>query len=220
MKALSPVANGIVSACALTALGLLLGRGVGQVARPSEREATPPRVQNWDALVDGGRSVGPPDARAVLVTFSDFQCPFCAALASTLATLRREQPHLVRMVYRHFPLTTIHPHAATAALAAECAADQGRFAEFHDLLYERQPEIGTIRWTDVAADAGVADTAAFNTCTGEQRHASRIRADVELGKLEGVDGTPTIFLNGARVPNGLSPDALVDLITKAARGTK
>jgi protein-disulfide isomerase len=218
VKILSPITNGIVSACALTGLGLVLGRAVGAGgARAPAEEPELERVENWDALATGGTEVGPAGAPAVLVTFSDFQCPFCAQLAGMLAGLRRQRPGLVRMVYRHFPLESIHPHAQDAALASECAAEQSRFEAFHDLLYERQKEIGTLAWSGLAQTAAVGDTTAFWRCMEEDRYARRISADVALGESANVSATPTVFLNGMRVRAGLSPGRIRELIVEAAR---
>lgn len=214
---LGPVANGIVSACALTGLGVLLGRGIEPRASTPAAEADLTPAREWRRIAEGGTAIGPAGASAVLVTFSDFQCPFCARLAVAVAALRREHPDRFRMVYRHFPLRSIHPHAWTAALASECAAAQGRFEAFHDELFARQDEIGELRWTDLAADAEVPDTAAFARCVAHELPAARIRADVALGDALGVTGTPTVFLNGSRVRVGLSPERLAQLVAEAAR---
>jgi protein-disulfide isomerase len=214
---LSPITNGIVSACALTGLGLLLGRALsagGARAKAEEPELRP--VERWEALAAGGTAVGPANAPAVLVTFSDFQCPFCAQLAGMLARLRQQRPELVRMVYRHFPLESIHPHAQAAALASECAAEQGRFEAFHDELYARQKEIGTVAWSDFAVGAAVADTSAFRLCMEADRFRDRISGDSTLGEQMEVVGTPTLFLNGMRVRPGLSPKRLRELIEETA----
>ncbi len=215
MRALSPIANGVVSACALTGLGLLLGRAFTPASARAEPELEP--AENWQALVTGGTTVGPSTAPAVLVTFSDFQCPFCALLARAVAELRADQPDRLRMVYRHFPLERIHPHAYAAALASECAREQGRFEALHDLLYARQKEIGTVPWGNLAVAAAVNDTARFRACMDQDRYRDRIRADVALAEVSDVQGTPTIFLNGKRVRAGLSPERLLRLIEDAAR---
>jgi protein-disulfide isomerase len=214
---LGPVTNGIVSACALTGLGILLGRGIEPraPAPPVEPELTP--VPEWPRIAEGGTAVGPAGAAALLVTFSDFQCPFCARLAGSLAALRRQYPDRFRMVYRHFPLRTIHPHAWAAALASECAAAQDRFERFHDELYARQDDIGVLRWTDFAASASVPDTAAFASCMARELPADRIRADIALGETLGVNGTPAVFLNGSRVRVGRSPERVAELVADAAR---
>lgn len=216
---LGPVTNGIVSACALAGLGILLGRGIEPRAAPTaaepEPELTP--VREWPRIAEGGTAIGAAGAPVVLVTFSDFQCPFCARLAESVATLRREQPDRLRMVYRHFPLRSIHPHAWAAALASECAAEQGRFEQYHDELFARQDEIGARRWMDLAVSAGVPDTVAFSSCMARELPAARIRADVALGDALGVTGTPTVFLNGSRVRAGVSPERLARLVAEAAR---
>lgn len=214
MKAvLHPITNGIVSVCALTGLGLLLGQGLTRRAVVQPLEVA---VAEWPSLIRDGLASGPVDAPAVLVTFSDFQCPFCAQLASVLAELRTEQPGLVRMVYRHLPLTTIHPHARDAALAAECAAEQGRFEAFHDELYRRQPEIGSVAWQVFAAAAGVPDPVGFQACVNDARYAASVDRDVTLAEGLDVTGTPTVFLNGVQLREGLSRGTLRRRIEDAA----
>ena len=214
---LPPFASGIVSACALTGLGILLGRGLEPRGTGTELEPELEPVAAWSRIAEGGTAVGPAGAAAVLVTFSDFQCPFCARLAATVASLRREYPLEFRMVYRHYPLETIHPHARTAALAAECAAEQHGFQAFHDSLFAVQERIGEVAWAEVAAGAGVPDTAAFSKCVAEARYAARVEADVALGDALGVTGTPTVFLNGSRVRAGLSPARLEQLVAEIVR---
>lgn len=211
---LHPVTNAVVSVAALTGLGLLLGQGLTRRATVVEHD---PPVAEWPALVREGLSIGPADAPAVLVTFSDFQCPFCAQLAAVLAELRDEAPGRVRLIYRHLPLTTIHPHARDAALAAECAAEQGRFAAFHDELYRRQPEIGGVAWQAFAAAAEVQDLTAFRTCFADARYAANVDRDVALAESLDITGTPTVFLNGVQLREGLSRTALRRRIEEAGR---
>ena len=85
-----------------------------------------------------GSSVGPKDAKITLVEFSDFQCPFCARAYPTINQLMKDYDGKVQLVFKHFPLISIHPRAQKAAEAAECAKDQGKFWEFHDALFETQ----------------------------------------------------------------------------------
>ena len=110
-------------------------------------DLTPREISGWDALRSTGRlREGRAEASVTLVEFSDFQCPFCAQFRLTLNKVVAKYSDRVTLVYRHFPLDEIHPYARTAALAAECAADQRRFAEFRDLLFKEQTLIGSI-WT-------------------------------------------------------------------------
>ncbi|GAA3652483.1 Na+/H+ antiporter NhaA [Nonomuraea antimicrobica] len=138
---------------------------------------------------------GPADARVTIVEYGDFECPYCGRLHPILEELRRANPD-VRLVFRHFPLRTLHPRAASAAIVSEAAADHGRFCEMHDILYDNQrflthedlehyaAELGIAPWPDVA------------------RHVARIAVDEESGRDSGVRGTPTLFLNGHRYEGG------------------
>lgn len=213
----SAVTNGVVSACALTALGLLLGRALQPRVAADTRfdmETEASEIANWAELTSGGTRIGPKDAPSILVTFSDFQCPYCARLAGMLARLRVAHGDRLQVLYRHFPLGEIHPHAYAAALASECAAEQGRFEPLHDLLYARQAEIGTTSWARFAADAGIADTVALNACMAANRHRDRILADARLGESLGVDGTPTVFLDGAKLNGGVTEARLARLLSE------
>ncbi|MFC1649464.1 DsbA family protein [Patescibacteria group bacterium] len=83
---------------------------------------------------------GSPEAKVILVEYSDFQCPACGAYAAVLSRLSEEIPEDLLIIYRHFPLSNIHTNARAAAIASEAAAQQGKFWEYHDLLFTNQPE--------------------------------------------------------------------------------
>lgn len=124
-------------------------------ARGGSPTADEPReINGWRDLTSAGIWLGSRDAPVVIVEFADFQCPFCAVAARSLRELRSRVDE-VAILYRHFPLDAIHPHATDAAIAAECAAAQGMFEAYHDLLFAEQRAIGSIEWTDFGERAGV-----------------------------------------------------------------
>jgi protein-disulfide isomerase len=125
-------------------------------------------------------------------------------MKSTLA----DYPRDVKIMYRHLPLETIHPHARTAAMAAECAGAQGRFPAYHDLLYSHQDSIGTISWTDLAVRAGVASSREFEECLAQERFAGEVERDVLLAKELNVTSTPT-FIIGDEAYTGVPPAAWI-----------
>ena len=150
-----------------------------------------------------GPSRGPEDAPITLVEFSDYQCPYCKAAEKVVAEVLERYPSQVRLEYRHFPLDSIHPHARRAAEAAMCAADQGKFWEFHRVLFEESPKLEPEKLGAYAQRVGL-DRAAFDACLAEQRHAATVEADIEAGRAAGVAGTPAFYVNGRPVTAGRS----------------
>lgn len=156
---------------------------------------------------------GPRDAAVTIVMYGDVECPYCGRVEPVLRDLltRRED---VRVVFRHFPLVDVHPHAYSAALALEAAAEAGRFWELHDLLFADQEHLGRHRLVASAAQLGLdADTLLR---PASERYDLRVRDDFDSGVASGVEGTPGLFVNGFRLQGGPSParlEAAVDLQT-------
>ncbi len=155
----------------------------------------------YDVDAAGRPFLGPASAPVTLVVFSDFQCPYCKNYSTTLKELPKKYGKSVRLVFRQFPLASIHPFAQKAAEASLCAAEQGRFWEMHDLLFQDSKSLEN---SDLKAKAGKLGlkTAAFNACLDESRTSGRIREDMRAGAGAGVDGTPALFING-RFLNGV-----------------
>ena len=112
-------------------------------------------------------------------------------------SLRAKYPQDVAVLFRHFPLP-MHPYARPAALAAVCAAAQGRFETFYDALYNLQDSLGHMPWLRYAVRAGVPDTAAFATCVADSAGVARLTDDQAAGNKLQVEGTPTVLVNGRR----------------------
>ena len=148
---------------------------------------------------------GPTTARVTIVEFSDFECPYCGGLYPTLKQVEKNYPDTVRIVYRQFPLTNIHPHAQKAAEASLCANEQKKFWEFHDSMFSNQSELSVADLKQRAVDMKL-DTQAFNQCLDSGRHAAAIQADIQEGARNGVTGTPALFING-RLLTGNQPYA-------------
>ena len=152
-------------------------------------------VENWRELADAGNRMGPADAPVVIVEFSDFQCPYCKQAADLLAGVRERYPGQVAVVYRHLPLQG-HRYADRAALASECAAEQGAFEAYHDALFARTDSIGVTGWDRYAERAAVRDTARFRECVDSQRLFPRVEADLRVARRLGFNGTPAFIVNG------------------------
>lgn len=165
-------------------------------------------IDDWESLAGTGRLLGPDDATLRVVEFSDFQCPFCAQVRPELKKLRQTYPDELAIVYRHLPLQSIHPHAFEAALAAECAAAQGHFEEYHNALFEQQDSIGARSWERYAEDAKVPDLLLFNRCVAERRFEDRVRQDLKDADRVGVESTPT-FISDGKMSSGVHAVKLV-----------
>ncbi|MFI6518278.1 Na+/H+ antiporter NhaA [Spirillospora sp. NPDC050679] len=133
---------------------------------------------------------GPADAPVTLVEYGDYECPYCGQAEEVVHELRARYGDRLRVVFRHFPLREIHPHALPAALVAEDAADAGRFWEMHELLFANQLALTD---ADLARYAGELGVRPWGDVPG---HMARIDAALDGGERAGVSGTPTFFVNG------------------------
>jgi Na+/H+ antiporter NhaA len=161
---------------------------------------------------------GPEDAPVTIVEYADFECPYCGRAEPAIREVLADFGDDVRYVFRHLPLNDVHPHAQTAAEAAEAAAKQGRFWEMHDVLMEHQ---GALRGPDLiryAEEVGL-DVERFRRDVREHAHAGRIARDVESAELSGVSGTPTFFVNGQRHRGAYDVEGLTNAV-KLARARR
>jgi protein-disulfide isomerase len=154
---------------------------------------------------------GPADAWVTMIEFADFECPFCGEEEPVVEALLDAYPEDLRLVFKNFPLTAIHPNAQAAALAAECAGAQGDFWPMHDLLFANQSALDGQSLLTYAQSAGV-DTSSWQACLSTQPPVDAIGADVSLGTSVGVAGTPTFFVNGEVVVGAVPQSALQDVI--------
>ena len=162
---------------------------------------------------------GPAQAPVTLVEYGDYECPYCGQAYIVMEELEDVFGNLLRVVFRHFPLTNVHPHAQHAAEAAEAAGAQDSFWEMHDYLFEHQEALEDEDLIGYADDLGL-DMARFGRDLAEHRFAARIREDVLSGIRSGVNGTPTFFINGVRHDGLYDFDSLAAAITEAAEATR
>lgn len=135
---------------------------------------------------------GNKDAAITLIEYSDFECPFCGQFHTTVQQVIQDYPNDVKIVYRHFPLS-FHPEAEPAALAAECAGEQGKFWEFHDELFENQSQLGSAFYTQTASKLGL-NAGKFQDCVSSGKYLTKIQTQAQEGGAAGVTGTPGSFL--------------------------
>ena len=160
-----------------------------------------PRRSVEVAATDPSR--GNASAAITIIEFSDFQCPYCQRVSPTLKRVQEKYGDRVRVVWKDFPLTEIHPQAFKAAEAAHCAGDQGRFWDFHDTLFANQRALEIADLKRYASDLSL-DTAVFAACLDTSKYAERVRTGVAAGNRLGVTSTPTVYVNG-RVLAGAYP---------------
>jgi protein-disulfide isomerase len=149
-----------------------------------------------------GAAKGPANAPIEIIEFSDFQCPFCQRANPTVEQVLKTYGDRIHFVYRHFPLNN-HPNARPAAEASQCAAEQGKFWEYHDTLFANPSKLSDADLKQHAAGLGL-DTGKFNACVDTHKYKAQVDADMEAGEEAGVNGTPAFFVNG-RMLSGAQP---------------
>ncbi|MFG6196740.1 Na+/H+ antiporter NhaA [Nonomuraea sp. JJY05] len=206
----SPVhAQAKIGILAGSLLSALLGWVIFRLAWDRGGVCAPPEAEPPEELPDrltvpvgpADHVRGPEDAKITIVEYGDFECPYCGRLHPVLEEIRRKNPD-VRMVFRHYPIRTLHPRAASAAIVSEAAADQGRFWEMHDILYDNQRFLTDADLEHYAAELGV------DPWSDVPGHAARIALHEESGRDSGVRGTPTLFLNGVRYQGSLDKGSI------------
>lgn len=227
-RRLKPVTDGQVAAFFQENQAQMQGRGFGEMAPTIRRYLDEQqRATAYSDLVAELRKAGPPvrvvldaprydvavaaddaalgDAKApvTLVEFSDFQCPFCQRVMPTLKRIKETYGDRVRIVWKDFPLTAIHPQAFKAAEAGQCAREQGKFWEYHDRLFANQQALEPEMLKKYAADTGL-DAAKFNACFDTAKYGDRVQEQMGIGARLGVGSTPTVFVNG-RLVSGAQP---------------
>ena len=159
--------------------------------------------------------LGPETATVTLVEYGDYECPYCGLAHPIVKELLRRFGDQLRFVFRHFPLTQVHPHAEHAAQAAEAAGRQGKFWEMHDYLFEHQDALDDANLVLYAIDLNL-DLSRFEQDFGDPAIIEHIREDVLSGIQSGVNGTPTFFINGVRHDGSFDLDTMLAAIEDAA----
>ncbi len=155
-------------------------------------------------------SIGPENALLTVVEFADFGCPYSKQESYAVTALAKQYPQ-VRFIYRDFPLTDLHPGADLAAEAAQCANEQGKFWDYHDILYRHNGEFLFDTLVDYAAQINL-DADDFTECLESGRYTEEVAQDSADGVAAGVVGTPTFFFNGQKIDGAVPYDIFRDLI--------
>lgn len=204
---------------AASVLACLLGWSLFRVAdRLNPQREGPATV--LDPPVDPARDHvrGPEDAPLTLVEYGDYECPFCGRATGAVEDLRERFGDRLRYVYRHVPLSDVHPHAELAAQAAEAAGEQGRFWDMHDRLFAHQHAL-TDDDLRAHAEALGLDAERFDRDLRSERHAGRIRDDATSAEISGVTQTPTFFVNGHRHIGPFDARTLAHALVESGEGS-
>lgn len=156
---------------------------------------------------------GPADAKVTIIEWSDFECPYCAQFNQTMEALLKKYPDDVRWVYKHFPLTSIHPDAQLAAEAAECADEQDKFWEYEAELFADQSSLDEIGLVNKADKIGL-DSDRFGQCLDSGKYQDKVNSDYTEGLQYGIKGTPANFING-KFYSGALPFTQLEQIVKS-----
>lgn len=185
-----------IASSLVVSVAALLMVGVYLYDRANPPGTAPAYIEDWETWRDTGVRVGPDDADMVIAGFMDFTCPFCQQLMPVIDSVLTKFPDEVAFQFHHFPLTG-REFAMPSAIAAECAAEQGRFVYMYRLLYSQMDSIGIKSWDRFAAQAGVSDLRRFTRCIEMPAESfERISAGRALGEEIGVFATPTVWING------------------------
>lgn len=155
---------------------------------------------------------GSEDAPLRIIEFGDFQCEHSRSFSFSLREMMIKHPERFQIIFRDFPLGEIHPQAFRAAEAANCAADQGKFWQMHDKLFQNQERLEELDLRLYALQIGL-DMARFNQCFDGRKYKEEIEIDLADGQAAGVRGTPTFFVNGVKIEGAIPKDMLEKIIT-------
>lgn len=197
------VVNWLILLTLLTQI-VLIAALTQKVASLESLFATPAPEMAKRVPDEQGHVLGPANAPVTVVEFADFQCPYCGSAELIVKQIISQYPEEVKFVYRHFPLTSIHPHALQAARASECASAHAKFWEMHDLIFSQQQDFSK---NDFSADEffpALADKIGinkfeFSDCLKDQAVSEYVTKDISDGLRYGVNATPTFFVNQQKV---------------------
>ena len=176
-----------------------------------------PQYRRYDIPIKGSYTLGPADAPITFVEFSDYQCPYCRRWHDEVyEPLLAAYPGRIKFVYRHLPLTSIHPDAFPAAEAAMCAGEQDAYWQFHEKLFGNET-LGSSVYLQYAQDLGL-NMQSFESCVNEHKYQEAVQADVDFAIDLGIRSTPTFFINGLAVVGAQPLDVFKQVIDKELAG--
>ena len=180
--------------------------------KPIEVYFTKPKLQVDVEVGNDAPAMGKEGALVTVIVFSDFQCPFCARGAESVAAIKKKYGNKVRIAFRHFPLP-MHHDARPASEASMCVNEQSsdKFWKFHDIVFKNQDKLDKANLEKFAKEAG-ADVKKFNECVEAKKYADVVQKDMEYGEKIGVKSTPTFFVNGQLVSGAVPIEQFSEII--------
>jgi protein-disulfide isomerase len=163
-----------------------------------------------EVAIDAARLRGNARAAVTIVEFADFQCPYCQAAEETVKQVLQKYKASVRLAFRDFPLTQIHPQALQAAQASRCAGEQGKYWEYHDLLFANR-RLDPAGLKESARMAGM-DVERFGSCLSSEKFNGEIENDLRIGTAAGVTGTPAFYINGVSLSGAVPASEFENII--------
>ncbi len=189
----------------------------GTVIQLPTAEQQQQEFQRYDIPTENAYALGPADAPITIVEFSDYQCPFCRRWHDEVyEPLLAAYPGKIRLVYRHLPLTSIHPDAMSAAEAAMCAGEQDAYWPFHEKLFSSE-SLGNSTYIQYAQDLGL-DMGTFESCLSDHKYQQAVQADSDFAINLGIRSTPTFFINGLAIVGAQPLDVFKQVIDKELAG--
>jgi protein-disulfide isomerase len=186
----------------------------GQAAVTAEEQT----FKRYDVPVDDDPVLGAADAPITLIEFSDFECPYCRQWhEQVFGRLKQEYASQVRFVYRDFPLIGVHANAESAALAANCANEQGVFWDYHDRLFQATAGLGTAAYLQYARELNL-DVDQFQTCLDTAKYEQEVQGDYNYAANLGIRSTPTFFINGIPLVGAQPYEVFKQVIDKELAG--
>jgi protein-disulfide isomerase len=170
----------------------------------------PPRVEV--SVDDDPSRGGAATAPVTIVEFSDFQCPYCSRAETVVDDVMKKYGNKIRLVYRDYPLS-FHPNAENAAMASECAKEQGKYWEMHKAMFDNQAKLAATDLVETAGTLGM-DKDKFKTCLDTGKFRSEVQKDFQDGQKAGVSGTPTFFINGVMMVGARDIASFSDIIDR------
>lgn len=168
-------------------------------------------VDNWKELIPADERENGSISKAYLIEFFDYECPYCSVVDTVLDSIQSKYDAKIKIIRYHFPLN-MHPSAYKAAIAAECARDQGMFASYHKELMTNQFRLSSIDFNDIAILIGIKDLNKFQMCIDNEEPAGVISRNVQLAKRIGVNGTPTLIINDKMISGVIDADEIDKII--------
>lgn len=187
-----------------------------QQLQASQTEILQQFKTNPEVNIGNSPTFGANAQKIVLFEFSDFQCPFCGKVQGNLKQFMDRHEDRVTLVFKHLPLTRIHPEAIPAAQAAWAAQQQGKFWEYHDALFEQQDRLGEDLYVDIANNLNL-DVEKFNRDRKSEGAIAQLKEDIELAQKIGVSGTPFFILNGETFSGAVELSEMEKVLTKVSQ---